>query len=93
MRFEWDETKNRINIQKHSIDFNDAIEIFKHPTLSLIDRKEDYAEERWIAIGWIKAIIGVVIYTERNGDVIRIISARKATRNEARLYEKSIYKN
>lgn len=93
MHFEWDEAKNRINIQKHGIDFNDAVDIFKHPMLSLIDGKEDYEEERWIAIGWIKAMMGVVIYTEREGDVIRIISARKATKNEVRHYEKSVYGN
>ena len=40
MKFEWNENKNRINIQKHGIDFNDAIEIFKHPLLYLEDNKE-----------------------------------------------------
>ncbi|CCD30248.1 Conserved hypothetical protein DUF497 [Candidatus Glomeribacter gigasporarum BEG34] len=93
MNFEWDTAKNRINIRKHGIDFNDAVDIFKHPILNLIDGKAEYGEERWIAIGLIKAIVGVVIYTEREGSVVRIISARKATRNEVRLYEKSIYRN
>lgn len=87
MQFEWDENKNRLNIQKHGIDFNDAIEIFKHPLLSLEDNREYYAEERWLGIGWIKNMMGVVIYTERTGDVIRIISARKATKKEVHYYE------
>ncbi len=87
MQFEWDENKNRINIQKHGIDFNDAIEMFKHPLLSLEDNREHYGEERWLGIGWIKNMMGVVIYTERTGDVIRIISARKATKKEVHYYE------
>jgi uncharacterized DUF497 family protein len=87
MQFEWDENKNRLNIQKHGIDFNDAIEMFKHPLLSLEDNREDYGEERWLGIGWIKNMMGVVIYTERTGDVIRIISARKATKKEVHYYE------
>ncbi|MGH8352198.1 MAG: BrnT family toxin [Pseudomonas sp.] len=90
MRFEWDEAKNRINIQKHGIDFNDAVDIFNHPLLALPDEREGYDEERWIALGWIRTLLGVVVYTERRGDVIRIISARKATRGEVRHYEQRI---
>lgn len=90
MRFEWDEAKNEANIRKHGIDFIDVADIFNHPMLTLRDDRENYGEERWIAIGWIQALIGVVVYTERRGDVIRIISARKATGYEVRRYEQSI---
>ncbi|CAH0191004.1 BrnT family toxin [Pseudomonas mediterranea] len=90
MRFEWDEEKNRANIRKHGIDFNDVPGVFQHPVLVLHDDRADYDEDRWIAIGWIKVLIGVVVYTERRGDVIRIISARKSTQQEAKLYVKSI---
>ncbi|MFZ6644004.1 BrnT family toxin [Undibacterium sp. TC4M20W] len=90
MRFEWDENKNQINIRKHGIDFSDATDIFKHPMLTLFDGREDYGEDRWIALGWIRSMIGVVVYVEREGDVIRIISARKATKNEVKRYEQSI---
>jgi uncharacterized DUF497 family protein len=90
MHFEWDENKNRINIRKHGIDFADAVDIFEHPMLTLLDGREDYGEERWIAVGWIKEIVGVVVYVERIGDTIRIISARKATKSEKRRYEQSI---
>ncbi|MCF4978478.1 hypothetical protein GIW56_04835 [Pseudomonas gessardii] len=48
------------------------------------DERADYGEERWVGIGWIKILMGVVVYTERRGDVIRIISARKATKQEAK---------
>ena len=90
MRFGWDEAKNAANIRKHGIDFADVTDIFNHPMLAMLDDREDYGEERWIAIGWIRALIGVVVYTERQGDVIRIISARKASKHEVRLYEQSL---
>ena len=90
MQFDWDETKNQINIRKHGIDFTDVVDLFNHPMLTLLDEREDYGEDRWIGIGWIKSLVGVVIYTERIDDVIRIISARKATKHEVRRYEKSI---
>lgn len=92
MRFEWDAAKNDVNIRKHGIDFADVEDIFNHPMLTLPDDRDDYGEERWIAIGWIRALIGVVVYTERQDDVIRIISARKATKYEVRRYEQS-FKN
>ena len=65
-------------------------DIFQHPMLALRDDRDNYGEERWISIGWIKVLIGVVVYTERRGDVIRIISARKATKQEAKHYVESI---
>jgi len=90
MRFEWDEAKNAINISKHGIDFADAIDVFNHPILSLIDDRKNYDEERWIAIGWLSNLVGVVVYTEKQGDVIRVISARKATNREVQKYEQAI---
>ena len=90
MQFEWDDEKNRLNIRKHGIAFEDAIDIFKHPLLCRIDDRFNYEEERWIAIGRIHHLIGVVIHTEQVGNVIRIISARKATKKEAQYYEENI---
>ncbi|CAB3791934.1 BrnT family toxin [Paraburkholderia caffeinilytica] len=91
VRFEWDEIKNQINIHKHGIDFIDAIDVFDHPVLTAIDQREDYGEDRWIALGWIAAIVGVVVYVERSADVIRIISARKATKHEVKRYKHSVW--
>jgi uncharacterized DUF497 family protein len=88
MRFEWDQAKNELNIRKHGIDFADVVDMFGHPMLTLLDDISGDGEERWIAVGWIRLFVGVVVYTERVGDVIRIISARKATKYEAGLYEK-----
>ena len=90
MRFEWDEAKNQANIRKHRIDFQDAVDIFNHPYLCRIDDREDYGEERWIAIGRLHTLTGIVVYTEKSGDIIRVISARKATKTEVRHYEKNI---
>src|ERR1700761_8759541 len=88
--FEWDELKNQINIRKHGIDFQDAIDVFNHPVLTALDLREDYGEERWLALGWIEATVGVVVYVERSEDVLRIISARKATRQELRHYKQRV---
>lgn len=90
MRVEWDEAKNRRNIQKHGIDLADVEEMFSHPMLTLQDDRYDYGEARWISIGQMHALIAVVVYTERDQGVLRIISARKATRHEVRHYEQAI---
>lgn len=88
MRFDWDEEKNQANIRKHGLDFCDAWEIFTMPMLIAPDDRQDYGEERWIGIGLLKAIVAVVIYVERDEDVIRIISLRKALSHERMEYER-----
>jgi uncharacterized DUF497 family protein len=90
VQFEWDEGKNLANIRKHGIDFKDAIDVFNHPMFAAPDLREDYGEERWLALGWMNAMMAVVVYVERSGPVIRIISARKATKREAKRYGQSI---
>jgi uncharacterized DUF497 family protein len=87
MQFEWDEQKNRANIHKHGLDFADAWEIFTMPMLAALDDREDYGEDRWIAIGMLKSRIVVVVYIELDQDTIRIISLRKALSNERKQYE------
>jgi len=91
MKFVWDEIKNTKNIQKHGIEFKDAAEMFNYPMLSTIDTRQNYGEERWVGIGFLKDIIAVVAYTENETKKqIRIISARKATKNESQKFKKSI---
>ena len=90
MEFEWDEAKNAKNIRERGIDFTDAVGIFEGPTLTDYDGREDYGEDRWIAVGVVEAIALVIVYTDR-GDVRRIISARKATANEQRDYYEAIF--
>ena len=86
MQFEWDEEKNQTNYLKHGIYFEEAMEIFKGDCLSRIDNRMEYGETREITIGQLKKnIVIVVVHTDRYG-VVRIISARKANKNERRVY-------
>lgn len=88
MKFEWDENKNKSNIEKHGIDFDDAKGVFKDEN-SIVspDLRKDYGEGRWKIIGKIFGSIISVIYTMRE-EAIRIISARKASRKEREEYNK-----
>jgi len=84
--FEWDENKNRQNLKKHKISFEEAIEIFKGIVFTKIDERYDYGEVREISIGAIQGVVIVTVaHTERNGKT-RIISARKATPKERKDY-------
>lgn len=90
MKFEWDEQKNEVNIRKHGIDFNDVPDIFNGPMITNVDDRVDYGEDRFIGIGFLKNIIAIVAFVEMEGDIIRIISARKANKNESKIFEKEI---
>lgn len=92
MKFEWDEQKNRTNIIKHGISFQEAIEIFKDPNLlTYKDNRFNYEETRELSIGQLflpkqPVIVILVVHTDRNG-VTRIISARRASRKERKIYD------
>ncbi len=90
MQFEWDEEKNLVNIRKHKIDFADVSEMFSAPMLIDLDDREQYGEDRWIGIGLLRNVIAVVVFTGREQETIRIISARKANRHERKRYNESI---
>ncbi len=81
MKFEWDAIKNKINIEKHGIDFNDAKLIFSGLTLTIKDDRFDYPERRYVTFGIMFERVISVVLTE-SVERIRIISARKATKNE-----------
>jgi uncharacterized DUF497 family protein len=87
MQFEWDAAKNRENIRKHRIDFADVPDVFDGPMLIELDQRADYNEERWLGIGFLHNIAVVVVWMERQADVLRIISARKANRHERQRFE------
>jgi len=91
MRFIWDERKRRANIRKHGIDIVDAVEIFAGPTLEQEDDREDYGEIRVVAIGRLRGVLVTVIYTDRNEDERRIISAWESTGYEKRAYARKIH--
>jgi uncharacterized DUF497 family protein len=85
MDFEWDREKATINLKKHHIDFADAVTVFDDLNAITID-DSDHDELRFITVGIdAYARLLVVVYTWR-GENIRIISARKATRQEQKYY-------
>jgi hypothetical protein len=88
LRFEWNRSKALLNIRKHGIAFEEASTVFGDSlSLTIPDTFHSIGEERFITIGTsVKGRILVVVHTDRY-DVIRIISARKATRNERNQYE------
>lgn len=89
IRFEWDENKNEINKKKHKISFEEAQTVFYDEEALLIDDPEhSQEEERFIILGLSKkANLLVVCHCYRASDtVIRIISARKATKSETKQY-------
>lgn len=94
-KFEWDENKNVINRNKHGVDFQTASFVFDDPNfLSEQDRIVD-GEERWQTIGMVGGlVILMVAHTVRedeNTEIIRIISARKATSKERKHYEQATF--
>jgi hypothetical protein len=90
MRFVWDERKNRANRARHGIGFETASRVFDDPLhLSVQDRIEE-GEERWQTLGMIGPVVVLVAHAwfeDDDGEEIRIISARKATRRERLAYE------
>jgi len=85
VKFEWNENKNQINIEKHNTSFNDAKDIFQNERLTSTDKRRDYSETIKISIGKIGNHVCIVVYTERK-NMVRIISARKANQRERRKY-------
>ena len=91
-KFEWDSDKALSNFRKHRVTFERATEVFLDPLmLSILDEEHSEAEERWITVGSDRNNVPLVaIHTFREVDadtyVIRIISSRRATKNERKQY-------
>lgn len=91
MKFEWDSEKERINVQKHGITFDQAAYVFADPfALNKYDDEYSEEEDRWLLMGkTLSEIIIVVVhtFTDYEGiEYVRIISARKATKREQQEY-------
>ena len=87
--FEWDPRKNRANLKKHHVSFEEAKTVFyDEGAIVALDPEHSEEEDRFLIIGFsIQLRLLLVCYCERrSGDVIRIISARKASRNEQKQY-------
>ncbi len=89
MRFEWNENKCLINLKRHGIDFADVWRVFESERVIFLDDRFDYNELRFVTIGVLRERIVTVVYTE-NDEITRIISVRKATKNEQRKYREGI---
>jgi uncharacterized DUF497 family protein len=90
LRFEWDPAKATTNLKKHGVSFEDAQTVFSDEHARLIDDPDHSQEEdRFVLLGLSLSLrLLVVAHCYRAaGDVIRIISARKATRSEVRSYQ------
>jgi uncharacterized DUF497 family protein len=90
MNFEWDPAKARSNLAKHGVAFDDAAFVWLDPLLQLrFDQVVDH-EERWWAVGQIAGGLLVVVHLypdPDNENLVRIISARRATKHEKRQHE------
>ncbi|MEL6468944.1 MAG: BrnT family toxin [Cyanobacteria bacterium J06623_4] len=89
MNFEWDEAKARANQAKHNVSFSEATEVFADDYSSYVpDPDHSYGEDRYLLFGlFLEGGYIVVSFTERS-DTIRIISARRMTRQERKAYER-----
>jgi len=86
--FEWDEDKNRTNLEKHGIAFEDVLSVFEsREALILEDRRRDYGEARYVILCPLEEVLVHVTYAVRSAS-IRLISARRASRRERRDYER-----
>ncbi|WP_201604251.1 BrnT family toxin [Psychrobacter submarinus] len=89
--FEWDEQKNIINQRKHRLSFEAATRVFLDPLCLRQQDRYENGEERWQALGTVDGTaVLLVAHTQTDidgGEIIRIISARRATKIERRLYE------
>ncbi len=89
MRFEWDDRKAAANLRKHGVSFDEATEVFYDPSaLQDFDPEHSVSEARFFIIGRSSRRLLYVVYAERAGDAVRIISARKADKSDRKFYER-----
>jgi uncharacterized DUF497 family protein len=88
MNFEWDEQKRLSNVQKHGIDFVDAVDIFDgRARLDFASPRR--SEHRMLSVGELDGIVIAVAWTHRGSDTVRIISVRRARRDEKKAYRET----
>ncbi len=92
MELEWDEAKRESNLVKHGLDLAVSLELFADYFMERLDTRQEYGEARWVALGMIRGMVVVLVYTERD-DKFRPISLRKATALERSIYEQARQKH
>ena len=85
----WDEEKRRANLRRHGCDFVDAGTVFDGVTYTYEDDRLTYAEQRFVTLGALRELVVSIVHTEE-GDHVRVISMRKATKREREIYLESI---
>lgn len=92
LRIEWDEAKRRSNLTRHGIDFERAEQVFDGVTDTVLDDRFNYGERRFLTFGLLGVDVVVIAHTEsRESTLIRIISMRKATKDEETAFFKKIW--
>ena len=86
--YEWDDDKNKANIARHRVAFDEAEQFAWEGALVASDDRQDYRESRFVAVGYVGHRLHVLAFTER-GDKVRVISLRKANKREVKRYEKA----
>lgn len=90
MRYTFDPKKRAANLRKHGYDFKDATQVIESGrTVTFEDRRFDYGEQRFITMGVLRGDV-VVIATAEDDETIRVISMRKAERNEEKIYYENL---
>lgn len=89
MNFEWDDAKRLTSISKHGFDFEGVEEVFEGRTITILDNRFDYGENRFLTLGVLRGWVVAIAHTESDS-LIRIISVRKADANEEEIYYKEI---
>ena len=89
MPLSWDEKKRQSNIEKYGVDFADATDFDWDTALMTEDERFSYDEQRFIAIGWMNRKLHTMAFAMVDEESIRIVTLRRSTKQEKRLYEKS----
>jgi hypothetical protein len=91
LEFEWNEAKAKTNQKRHGISFITAAAIFSSKRLERIDGREEYGELCWIALGRVESEAYRVAFTWRGENLIRLISAQKAGKDEREIYYRETF--
>ena len=90
MEISFDPVKRARNLAKHGLDLADAGEVLGRTCFHILDDREDYGEARNVTFGLLSGTVVICVWTDR-GDEARIVSLRKATANERKIYFGTIY--
>ena len=85
MKFTWDEQKRKKTLNERGLDFADARKVFGGPTFTIEDERFDYGERRLVTVGLLDGQVVAIVHTEAAKE-IRVISMRKGTANEQKIY-------